>query len=158
VQGARFFGGVLAIAVLAGAGCVRRTLTVRSDPPGALLYLNGLEVGRTPVTRDFTWYGTYDVTLRHEGYEPLKTQGKVIAPWWQWVPIDLVAELLPLHDNQFLHYVMKPEPSAAAEPDVMLRRAQELRGEMESSPRTPAPPPPAATTRPVPATRSTQLR
>src|SRR5688500_8891874 len=53
---------VLTVAV---AGCgVQRSLTVQSEPPGALVYLNGLEVGRTPVTRDFTWYGVYDVELR----------------------------------------------------------------------------------------------
>src|SRR5689334_506012 len=91
---------VCAILLFGGmTGCVRRTLTVTSDPPGALLYLNGVEVGRTPIERDFIFYGTYDVALRKEGYETLKTKGKVIAPWWQWVPIDFPAEFLPLHDR-----------------------------------------------------------
>src|SRR4051812_11540396 len=72
---------------LAGGGCVQRTLTVKSDPPGAIVSLNGVEVGRTPIERDFTWYGVYDVELRKDGYEPLKKRGDVIAPWWQWVPL-----------------------------------------------------------------------
>ncbi len=55
--------------VLFGSGCVQRQLTVTTDPPGTLVHLNGQEFGRTPVTRDFTWYGTYDVELRKEGYE-----------------------------------------------------------------------------------------
>ena len=42
------------------------TARVQSDPPGALVYLNGEEVGRTPLAHDFLWYGNYDVELRSE--------------------------------------------------------------------------------------------
>ena len=114
-------------------GCVRRSLTVKSDPPGALVYLNGVEVGRTPMTRDFTWYGTYDVVLRKEGYETLKKRGKVIAPWWQWVPIDLVAELLPLHDKRELAYTMKPYAETIIDPQQMLSRAEHMETRLQSS-------------------------
>jgi hypothetical protein len=114
-------------------GCVRRSLTVKSDPPGALVYLNGVEVGRTPMTRDFTWYGTYDVVLRKEGYETLKTRGEVIAPWWQWVPIDLAAELLPLHDKRELAYTMKPYADTAFDPQLMLSRAERMETKLQSS-------------------------
>jgi PEGA domain len=120
--------------LLAGVGgCVRRTLAVKSDPPGAQLYLNGVEVGSTPLERDFTWYGTYDVVLRKEGYETLKTTGKVIAPWWQWVPIDLVAEFLPLHDRRHLSYTMQPISQAAVDPKQMLERAAQLQPQLQSS-------------------------
>jgi hypothetical protein len=122
---------------LAGCG-VQRSLTVQSNPPGALVYLNGLEVGRTPVTREFTWYGTYDVELRKERYNTLKTRGKVIAPWWQWVPFDFFAELLPFrpHDRKQLSYVMNPTSPTAADPNVMIQRAGQMRGQLESSKRT----------------------
>src|SRR5688572_32912678 len=99
---------IFALALIAPIGCVRRSLTVTSDPPGALVHLNGQEFGRTPVTRDFTWYGTYDVDLRKEGYQTRQTRGKVIAPWWQWVPFDLAAELFPLTDRRQLHYALEP--------------------------------------------------
>jgi hypothetical protein len=133
-------------------GCVRRQLTVTSDPPGALVYLNGEEFGRTPVTRDFTWYGTYDVVLRKEGYETLKTRGKVIAPWWQWVPFDLFAEALPLTDRRSLSYGMTPEAEVRAEPGEMMERAGELRGQLRGTKNTrrPATGPTASTTQPAP--------
>ena len=115
------------------AGCVRRSLTVRSDPPGAIVHLNGVEVGRTPMTRDFTWYGTYDVVLRKEGFETLKTRGEVIAPWWQWVPVDLFAELLPLHDRRELAYTMRPYASATLDPQQMISRAERMETQLESS-------------------------
>jgi hypothetical protein len=132
-------------------GCVRRTLTVKSDPPGALVHLNGVEVGRTPMSRDFTWYGTYEVVLRKEGYETLKTRGKVIAPWWQWVPIDLAAELLPLHDKHTLAYTMKPYAEASFDPQQMLSRAEGMKTQLRSSryTRKPTTEPAAATTAPA---------
>ncbi|MGZ3388170.1 MAG: PEGA domain-containing protein, partial [Isosphaeraceae bacterium] len=45
-------------------GCVEQTMTIQSDPPGALVYMNDQELGRTPLTKDFTWYGDYDVQVR----------------------------------------------------------------------------------------------
>ena len=130
-------------------GCVQRQLTVTTDPPGALVQLNGQEFGRTPVTRDFTWYGTYDVALRMDGYQTRKTTGKVIAPWWQWVPFDLFAELLPLTDRRQLHYTMKPTTQETADPQRMLERAEVLRRELQSTSNTRKPttaplPPPAS--------------
>ena len=119
-------------------GCVQRQLTVTTDPPGALVQLNGQEFGRTPVTRDFTWYGTYDVALRMEGYQTRKTTGKVIAPWWQWIPFDLFAEALPLHDRRSLAYGMQPTTESQVDPQQMLNRAEAMRPQLESSARRPA--------------------
>src|SRR5690349_15676519 len=98
------------LVLLFATGCVERTLTVQTDPPGSLLYLNGIEVGRTPVRRDFTWYGKYEVVVRKDGYETLKTGAPVNPPWWQWIPIDFVTELLPftLHDQQHLSFSLRP--------------------------------------------------
>jgi hypothetical protein len=115
------------------AGCVERELTIDSDPPGALVYLNDQEVGRTPVRREFTWYGTYDVAVRKEGYRTLKTQSPVIAPPWLWVPLDLVMELLPfpVQDRHRLHYTLKPETEADVDPQQIIQRAQELKTRLE---------------------------
>src|SRR5688500_18580755 len=56
-----------------GGGCVVREMVIDSEPRGALVYLNDQEIGRTPLTKEFTWYGTYDAVVRLEGYETLKT-------------------------------------------------------------------------------------
>ena len=63
----------LILLMAALGGCVERTMTFQSNPPGALVYVNNQEIGRTPMRRDFTWYGNYDVVLRKDGYETLKT-------------------------------------------------------------------------------------
>src|SRR5205814_1377654 len=104
------------IPLLAGCG-VQRTMTVESNPTGALVYLNGNEAGRTPLTRDFLWYGNYDVELRKEGFETVKTTTWVNAPWWQIPPIDLVAEILPVKmvDRKRLRYSMISASTRPAE-------------------------------------------
>ena len=43
----------------------------------------------------FAWYGTYDVRLEKDGYEPLWTTGEADAPWWEYPGPDLVAEAIP---------------------------------------------------------------
>jgi hypothetical protein len=145
---------LIATGVATVGGCVDKMLTVKTDPPGALVFLNGVEVGRSPVTRDFVWYGTYDVAVRKDGYETLKAHSPVIAPWWQWVPIDLLAELAPLRfrDEQTLTYTLRSEREAATDPQLLLNRAVEMEGRLQSSEKTRArqePTSAAATTRPA---------
>jgi hypothetical protein len=116
-------------------GCVEQQLTVTSKPSGALVYLNDEEFGRTPITRPFTYYGTYDVTLRKEGYEGLQTTGVVVAPWWNWVPLDIVATVLPipLKDKQRLDYELKPASTQPVDQEKMIKRAMELEKQLPST-------------------------
>jgi hypothetical protein len=116
-------------------GCVERTLDVRSDPPGALVYLNDQEIGRTPLAKHFLWYGTYDVQVRKDGYETLKTKSPVIAPWWQWIPFDFVAELVPVkfHDSHTVSYTLRPLAKAQIDPQTIVERAEDLGEDLESS-------------------------
>ncbi len=116
-------------------GCVERKLSIDSNPPGALVYLNDQEVGRTPVTRDFTWYGNYDVQLRKEGFETIKTSQKVDPPAFQWIPLDLFAELLPIKftDHKHFSYAMSAASTRPADPDAMMSNARELQTQLESS-------------------------
>lgn len=116
------------------AGGVDRTIVVESEPPGALVYLNDQEVGRTPVEVPFLWYGTYDVRLRKEGYEAVKTRRRVWAPLWQIPPFDLLAELVPfpLEDRHRLAFTMEPLPEGVDQAEL-IQRAERLRGRLESS-------------------------
>ena len=99
-------------------GCVHRTLTIRSEPPGAAVWLNDTRVGVTPYTQTFLWYGWYRVALMKNGYERLDDRALIQAPPHQWIPMDLVAELLPikLEDTHELSYELVtsqpiPEPT-----------------------------------------------
>lgn len=116
-------------ACLINTGCVRRTISITSDPSGALVWLNGREIGRTPVSVEFLYYGEYDVQLVAEGYEPLLTTGKADAPLWDNVPLDFFAEITPgeKHSRIEWHYVMSPRDD---DPAALLERARELRARL----------------------------
>lgn len=111
------------------AGCVQRTISISSEPPGAMVWLNDREVGRTPVDVDFDYYGTYDVRLEHKDYEPLATSAKADAPWWDNVGIDLVVELVPatVHSRVEWHYVLEP---VTDDRSALVQRAGELRSRL----------------------------
>ena len=100
-------GGVM---LLSSTGCVRRTISITSDPAGALVILNDREVGRTPVEVDFTYYGTYDVRLHKEGFEPFAGSAEAAPPAWDTIPLDLASELIPadLHARVAWHFMMAP--------------------------------------------------
>lgn len=127
--------GIFLAALTGASGCIERILTVQSNPPGALVELNGQELGRTPVTRDFTWYGIYDITLRLQDYQTLKTSAKVYAPIYEWIPIDLLIDLLPLpiKDHHRLSYDLLPAPPASQPSPGILDRATDLKGQMETT-------------------------
>jgi len=111
-----------------GSACVRRTLTITTDPPQALVFLNDQEIGRSPVNTDFVWYGDYDVIIRQEGFETLKTNWQVDPPWYQVIPIDFFAEVLwpgHWHDRHERHFTMNPARPPA--PNELMGRAAETR-------------------------------
>ena len=120
---------VFAMLLLASGCAVKRTIVLESEPAGALVFLNGEEVARTPAEVPLEWYGKYDVTVRKQGYETLDTERWVAAPWWQWVPIDLVAELLPipLKDTRRLSFELEPAQSAD---EGVVARAEAMREEV----------------------------
>ena len=127
--------GLLATAALAGCyGQVQRTITIDSEPPGALCWLNDNEVGRTPVTVPFTWYGTYGVRLEHPGYETLLTEAKVRAPVSQWIPVDLAFETVVPgvhYDTHEFHFAMRE--GRPVDPEALRQRAESLRRNAKAS-------------------------
>lgn len=116
-------------------GCVERMITVTSKPPGALVWLNGQEVGSTPVTTGFTWYGKYDVAIRKETFETVRTSRETPVPIYQWPGLDFLSEaLLPMKlvDRHNWHFNLSPQEPAKT--DDLIGRAQNLREQIENHP------------------------
>lgn len=137
-----------AAAFAALAGCVRREIEITSTPPGALLTVNGRDLGRTPARVNFTFDGTYDVRLRLAGYESVAGKGTTDMPVWDFVGADLVAEVAPadIHRLEHWHFDLVPE----AEAEVGLReRAEAARRAADAMPtQAPDAPAPAPTATP----------
>jgi hypothetical protein len=84
VMGKRNLFILLALGLSTGlflTGCVERKLTINTEPQGALVILNDEEIGTSPVTVSFEWYGDYWVRISKEGYESLNTHRPLKGPW-----------------------------------------------------------------------------
>ena len=82
------------VAAVVLAGCVERQLTINTAPQGALVMLNDEEIGESPVTVSFNWYGDYNVRLTKQGYQTLNTHRKLKGPWYDRFPFDFFAQIL----------------------------------------------------------------
>ena len=76
------------------AGCVERRLTINTNPSGAVVLLNDEEIGTTPVTVPFNWYGDYNVTIRKHDCETFQTHRNLPRPWYDYFPFDFFAGCL----------------------------------------------------------------
>ena len=120
----------LLVAVCGLSGCVRRTMTISTEPQGATITLNDEQIGRSPVSRDFTWYGDYDVVIRKQGFETLHTNVVVKTPWYEVSPIDFFFDVLwPGHIHDLHEYSFTLAPSVVPEHDDLVNRATALRAE-----------------------------
>jgi hypothetical protein len=140
--------------VLPASGCVRRRLNVRSNPPGALVYVDNQQIGTTPWGVDFTYYGTREIRLVKAGYETLTVNQPIPTPWYQIPGIDFISEnLVPtkIRDNRTVTYNLAPQ--LVVPTPELLDRANQLRQETLQFPVSPAgaavpilAPPPASPT------------
>jgi len=125
-------GWVLILLCLAVSGCMHRRLTIRSDPPGALVLLDGKEIGYTPASVDFTYYGTREITIVKEGFETLTVMQKVKTPWYEVFPAEFVTDnLVPVKINDRHDFTYQLRPQVIVPTNELLDRAGQLRKEAE---------------------------
>ena len=130
--------------MVAGSGCVQRRMTIRSNPPGALVYVDDYQIGTTPVSTDFVYYGTRKIRLVKDGFETLTVRQPIPVPWYEVFPLDFVSENLwpwEIRDERVVDLAMAPAESQPAE--LVVARAQTARLAAGSLPPVPAAPLPA---------------
>jgi hypothetical protein len=120
---------VAALALCGLGGCVERTMTIITDPPTAtVLDEKHQPLGSSPVDRTFTYYGKYRFYIVKDGYETLIVEEKVRPPWYEYFPLDFIAEnVIPfnLRDKRYFRYTL--QPSTIVPPKDVLDHAQVLR-------------------------------
>jgi len=97
------------------AGCINRTMHIETDPPGAVVWVDGDEYGKTPVDVHFTSYGSREVFLQMPDHATKREVVKLRAPWYAWFPVDFAADVLcpfTLQDRQSFAFTMEPLPPA----------------------------------------------
>lgn len=79
---------------LAAGGCVERKLTIVTQPSEAVVWLNDEEIGTTPVTVNFNWYGDYNIRIEKPGYEILNSHQALKRPMHDVFGFDFLAEVV----------------------------------------------------------------
>ncbi len=103
-------------------------MTIRSNPPGARVFLEDKEIGFTPVSTDFTYYGTREITLVKDGYETATIYQPVKKPWYQYLPFAFCADnLSPVKINNRHEFNYQLQPQRIVPNDEILGRGWELR-------------------------------
>jgi hypothetical protein len=109
-------------------------MTIRTDPPGALVEVDGQRLGPSPVSTDFTYYGTREITLSAPGFETISFRQPVPAPWYQVFPFEFFADnLLPFrvtNRHEFMYRLRPRDPQLDVE-DRLLERARGFRSQSQ---------------------------
>lgn len=127
-------GGLLAaclIVSLSLGGCVERRLTINTEPQGAIVVLNDEEIGVSPVTVSFEWYGDYDVRISKEGFETLKTHRNLKRPWYDYFPFDFFAQIVnPKRIVDSYEWTFTLAPPKQPTREELIQNAEKLKGQL----------------------------
>lgn len=118
----------LAALSLSAVGCVERRYTIRTDPPGALVFVNSEESGISPVSVNYDYYGTRRVTIQAEGYETINTELPINAPWWNNAFTGFFTEnFVPVTLRDEREFMFTMAPAVTPETGDLVGRGQQLR-------------------------------
>jgi PEGA domain len=130
-RGRRSWGVVLGALIVCGVtGCVERRYTIRTDPPGALAVVNGQELGLTPVSAPFAYYGEREIVLIKDGFQTQRVIQPIRAPWWDNLLTEFFSEnLVPVNLRDERDFTYRLTPSTVPATNDLLHRAESLRAQ-----------------------------
>ncbi|UUO07702.1 PEGA domain-containing protein [Blastopirellula sp. J2-11] len=127
----------------ASMGCVRRRMNIRTNPPGAVVYVDDQEVGVTPVSASYVHYGTREIRLEKDGYESVSKLHTFKAPWYEYPVLEFFSENVwpwEIRDTRDLDFQMTPR--RIVPPEELRARAEQLRTNAQAGYITPMNTPP----------------
>ncbi len=116
-------------------GCVARRYTIRTEPPGALAIVNGQEMGVTPVSSSFEYYGDREIVLIKDGFETQRVIQPIKSPWWDNHLTEFFSEnLVPVVLRDDRDFTYKLNPPQVPQTSDLLQRAEALRVQGQVAP------------------------
>lgn len=120
-------------------------MTIRSNPPGALVFVDEQPIGITPVSTRFTYYGTREIRVIKDGYETVTQNHTFRTPWYEYPPLDFFTENLwpfEVRDERMVDFEL---PLSQVVPtQAVLERGEQLRASAQQGVVTAIPPGAAA--------------
>ncbi len=134
---------ILVIVLFLFAGCVTRTITIRTNPSNALIYVDNELVGESPVEIPFTYYGTRKITIEKKDddgrliCERKTVFEKIKTPVYETFPLDFFSENVwpfDIKDDHILNYdLVELTPLSRKEQQKrVIENAEELRQKVNS--------------------------
>jgi hypothetical protein len=132
----RLVWALLGAAVATGlTGCVERRYTIRTEPPGALAIVNGEEIGRTPVSRSFVFYGNRDITVMMDGFQTQRIIQPIDAPWYDNILTEIITEnVVPFTIRDERDFTYKMVDATVPLTNDLMSRGETLRAEAQFAP------------------------
>jgi len=124
---AKLLSVIMLMGIFFFTGCVQRKLTINTEPSGALITLNDEEIGTSPVTVGFEWYGDYSIIVSKAGYETLKTDRKLKRPVHDYFPFDLFYDLFGSNRIDDYAWNFQLAPYQAPQRDELINAAENMR-------------------------------
>ncbi|MDA8743391.1 PEGA domain-containing protein [Rubripirellula amarantea] len=118
----------IALIMLACSGCVRRRMTVRTNPPGATVSVDNQVIGTSPAASSFVYYGTREFRIEKDGYRTETIRRKINPPWYEAPGLDFIAESLwpgEIRDERIIDVELVPKTLES--PENLVGRADALR-------------------------------
>ncbi len=114
------------------SGCVERKLTINTEPQGAVVILNDEEIGESPVTVNFNWYGDYGVRINKDGFETLNTHRELKGPWYDHFPFDFFAQIvIPNRIVDSYEWTFELSPRQEISRDELIENAQQTKKQLQ---------------------------
>lgn len=96
--------------------------------------VDGEEIGYTPCSLDYTYYGTREIRLIKDGYETLTVKQPLKTPWYQVFPLEFVSDNLALRKiNDYRDFSYRLQPQVIVPTQELFDRARNLRAESNVS-------------------------
>ena len=121
---------LLCLMSLSLSGCVRRRMTVRTNPPGATVSVDNQVIGTTPAATNFVYYGSREFRIEKDGYRTETIVQKIHPPWYEFPGLDFISETLwpgEIRDERIIDVELVPKELAPA--NEVVQRADSLRNQ-----------------------------
>jgi hypothetical protein len=97
-----------------------------------MVVLNDEEIGTSPVTVPFNWYGDYRVRISKSGFETLNTHRNLKGPWYDNFPFDFFAQIVyPKRIVDSYEWTFELSPRQQISREELIEKAREMKKQLQ---------------------------
>jgi len=122
---------IIALGILAVlCGCADRKIIIKSEPEGAKVMVDSQEMGVTPCSFPFTYYGTREIILKKDGYQTRRILKSINPPLIHIFPFDVLILFVPYPLKDYREFSYKLSTYKKSDVQDVLKRGEELKNQL----------------------------